>query len=149
MARDTARRLLHLDERRPTELNSVGRASNSAHAVTEDDDGTPAEHSNDSCLARLSRFEIEGLFERDSTERLDATVVADPVAAAVRLACLALCQAGLWGRSYGDVQMDHPRFDEAVAAAAAASDEKQALAAAIAILGGPEALKAPGWASAP
>ena len=90
----------------------------------------------------MKRSELEDLFKRDSSERLE--IAGDPTAdtAAVRLACLALRQAGLWGPPYDDVEVAHPRFAEAVEAAAAASDERQALAAATAILEAPEAPEA-------
>ena len=136
-------RLVHLDERRQTELDGVGRASHSAYVVTDNGDGTlvftPPDLCDDPHLAQMKRSELEDLFKRDSSERLG--IAGDPAAdtAAVRLACLALRQAGLWGPPYDDVEVAHPRFTEAVEAAAAASDERQALAAATAILEAPEA----------
>lgn len=146
MTRTRTGRLVHLDERRQTELNGVGRANHNSYVVTEDDDGTlvftPPERCDDPHLAQMSRSELEGLFKRDPSERLEITGGPTPDTAAVRLACLALRQAGLWGPPYNDVSVAHSRFAEAVEAAAAADDEQQALASATAILEGPEALEA-------
>lgn len=150
MATTRTGRLVHLDERRQTELDVVGRASHSAHIVTHDDDGTlaftPLQLCDDPHLAQMKRSELEELFKRDSSERLEIAGGPTPDTAAVRLACLALRQAGLWGPPYRDVDVAHSRFAEAVEAAAAAGDERQALAAATAILEGPEALEALGLA---
>ena len=84
------------------------------------------------------------MLERLRRDPSDSVPGADPTpeTAAVRLACLAVLQAGRWGEPYGPVKIDHPRFEEAVAAAAAADDDKQAVEAATAILEGPEALEA-------
>ena len=139
-------RLVHLDRRRQAELNGVGHDDHNAYVVTESDDGTlvftPAEHSDDPYLAQMSRAELQELFKRDSTARLEITGGPTPETAAVRLACLALRQAEYWGPADPDLQVPHPRFAQAVAAAAAADNEQQALEAATAILEGLEALEA-------
>jgi len=144
-------RLVHLDKSRQAELNGVGRDDHRAYVVTEDDDGTlvftPAEHSEDPHVAQMSRAELQELFKRDSTARLEITGGPTPETAAVRLACLALHQAEYWGPADPDLHVPHPRFAEAVAAAAAAPSEQQALEAAAAILEGPEAAAAFGLTS--
>ena len=146
MTRTRTGRLVHLNQRRQAELNGVGRADHDTYIVTEDDDGTlvftPPEQSYDPHLAQMSRSDLQELFKRDSSERIEMSGGPTPDTAAVRLACLALRQAGQWGPPAYDVDVAHPRFTEAVAAAAAALDEKQALAAATAILEGPEAAAA-------
>ena len=95
----------------------------------------------DEYLDLLNRPEM---LERLCRDPSDSIPGADPTpeTAAVRLACLAVLQAGRWGEPYGPVKIDHPRFEEAVRAAAAADDDKQAVEAATAILEGPEALEA-------
>ena len=95
---------------------------------------------DDPRLVQMNRSEFEELFRPDSGVRLEIPAEPTPDTAAVRLACLALRQAGLWGPPAYDVDVAHPRFAEAVEAAAAADDEQQALDAATAILEGPESL---------
>ena len=98
----------------------------------------------DKHLDLLNRPEMLERLRRDPA---DSIAGVDPThdTAAVRLACLAVLQAGRWGEPYGPVKIDHPRFEEAVEAAAARDDEQQALYAATAILEGPEALEAFGF----
>ena len=149
MATTRTVRIVDLDERRQAELEGVGRASHDASVITEDDGTlvfTPPDRCDDPHLAQMERSELEELFKRDSSERLEITGRPTPDTAAVRLACLALRQAGLWGPPDHDVNVAHSRFAEAVEAAAAASDERQALDAATAILEGPEALEVFGLA---
>ena len=64
-----------------------------------------------------------------------------PETAAARLARLALRQASYWDDTPLDLNVPHPRFNEAVEAAAAA-DKDTALEAATSILQGPEAAAA-------
>lgn len=143
-------RLVHLNRHRQAELNGVGHDDHNAYVVTEDDDGTllftPAQRSDDPHLAQMSCSELQELFKRDSSVRLELAGGPTPETAALRLACLALGQAGRWGLPDPDVRVGHPRFAEAVEAAAALEDEQQALDAAAAILDGPEALEAFGFA---
>ena len=106
---------------------------------------TPAGQSGDPGLALIDEAVIEELFKLDSGVRLQIPAEPTPETAAVRLACLALRQAGRWGPPAPDVDVAHPRFTEAVEAAAAHDDEQQALDAATAILEGPEALEAFGF----
>ena len=110
----------------------------------EGDDTTPVripqQQSDDPHLALMSPSELQELFKQDSSERIDLSGKSAADIAAVQLACLALRQAGQWGPPAYDVEVAHPRFAEAVEAAASAGNEKQALAAATAILEGPEAL---------
>ncbi len=142
-------RLVHLNQRRQAELDGVGRDDHNTYVVTEDDDGTlvftPPERCDDPHLAQMSRSELEELFEPDSGVRLQIPAEPTPETAAVRLACLALRQAGRWGPPAYDVDVAHPRFAEAVEAAAAYDDEQQALDAATAILEGPEGLEVFGF----
>ena len=100
----------------------------------------------DKHLDLLNRPEMLERLRRDPA---DSIAGVDPThdTAAVRLACLAVLQAGRWGEPYGPVKIDHPRFEEAVEAAAAADDDKQAVKAATAILEGPEAAAAFGLTS--
>ena len=142
--------LVHLNQHRQAELNGVGRDDHNAYVVTEIDDGTlvftPAAQSSDPHLAQMSRPELEEMFRRDSSMRLEITGGPTPETAAVRLACLALGQAGFWGPPHEDLDVPHPRFAEAVGTAASlAPDEKLALDAATAILDGPDALKVFGF----
>ena len=144
MATTRTGRIVDPDERRQAELDGLGRAGDGAQAVT--DDGTPLftppDRSDDPHLAQMNRSEFEDLFKRDSSALLEIAGGPTSDTASVRLACLALRQAGLWGPPYDDVEVAHSRFAEAVEAAAAAGDERQALDAATAILDGPEALEA-------
>jgi hypothetical protein len=89
----------------------------------------------------LNRPEMLERLRRDPSDSIPG-VDPTPETAAARLACLAVLQAGRWGEPYGPVKIDHPRFEEAVEAAAAADDDKQAVEDATAILEGPEALEA-------
>ena len=69
---------------------------------------------------------------------------------ALQTACLAVRQTGCWGTADPDVDMSESRLARAVAAATEAAetgaDEKQAIAAAVIVLGGPEAAEAFGLA---
>ena len=142
-------RLVDLNQRRQADLNGVGRDDHHAYVVTENDDGTllftPAEHSDDPHLARMDASELQALFNRDSDVRLELSGGPTPETAALRLGCLALGQSGRWGPPNPAVRVNHPRFAEAVEAAAALDDEQQALDAATAILEGPEALEVFGF----
>ena len=61
-------------------------------------------------LAQMSPSELEELFKADSGVRLKMPAHPTPETAAVRLACLALRQAGRWGPSAYDVDVPHSRF---------------------------------------
>lgn len=100
---------------------------------------------NDEYLALLRRPDVLERLERDPSEAIAAGADPTPETAAVRLACLALGQAGRWGDPYGPVKINHPRFAEAVEAAAEADTDQDALEAATAILEGPEAAAAFGF----
>lgn len=134
---------VHLDENRQAALNGVGRAEHDTYLVTEGHDGTlvltPVPGLTDDHLDLLERPDVQELLKPGSGLIIEAPVDPTPDSAAVRLACLALRQAGLWGEPHFAVEVAHPRFAEAVEAAAAACDEQQALEAALAILDGPEA----------
>ena len=110
----------------------------------EGDDTTPVripqQQSDDPHLALMSPSELQELFKQDSSERIDLSGKSAADIAAVQLACLALRQAGQWGPPAYDVEVAHPRFAEAVEVAASADNERQALAAATAVLEAPEAL---------
>lgn len=83
---------------------------------------------------------------RDRSQLVTMPIDPTPDTAAERLARLALGQAGYLGDNPPKLDVPHPRFAEAVEAAAAAGDEERALTAATAILEGPEALEAFGLA---
>lgn len=104
----------------------------------------PSARTDDRITALLERPEMIERLQRDASEHIEAPADPTPETAAVRLACLAMRQAGLWGDPFLAVKVDHPRFSEAVEAAAAAADRHQALKAATAILEGPEAAEALG-----
>ena len=100
---------------------------------------TPMPGWTDEQLALLERPEVQDRLKPGGESVIEAPVDPDRDTAALRLACLALRQAGLWGEANFAVEVAHPRFAEAVEAAAAAGDEQQALEAARRILEGPEA----------
>ncbi len=139
-------RFVHLDEHRQVTLNEMGRAEDDTYLVTEAHDGTlvltPVPSRTEDHTALLIRPEMVERLQRDSSEHIEAPADPTPETAAVRLACLALRQAGLFGDPRVPVNVNHPRFAEAVEAAAAAPDKQQALKAATAILQGPEAAAA-------
>ena len=146
MADTRTGRFVHLDEHRQVGLNGMGRAEDDTYLVTEAHDGTlvltPVPSRTADHDALLIRPEMIERLQRDSSEHIEAPADPTPETAAVRLACLALRQAGLWGDPHRPVNVNHPRFAEAVEAAAAAPDRQQALDAATAILQGPEAAAA-------
>ena len=111
--------------------------------VPEDYNGTlmltPMPGWTDEHLALLRRPEVQDRLKPGGESVIEAHVDPDRDTAATRLACLALRQAGFWGEANFEVEVAHPRFAEAVEAAAAAGDEQQALEAARKILEGPEA----------
>ena len=109
-----------------TRLSQLGRRPTTRH---------------DKYQALLERPEMLERLRRDPAEAIEFGAEPTPADAAIRLAYLAVGQAGRWGEPYGPVKIDHPRFEEAVEAAAAADDNKQAIEAATAILEGPEALE--------
>lgn len=137
------RRLVHLDKDRQATLNGVGRTEHDTYLVTEDHDGTlvltPMPGWTDEQLALLERPEVQDRLKPGGESVIEAPVDPDRDTAALRLACLALRQAGFWGEANFAVEVAHPRFAEAVEAAAAAVDEQQALEEARRILEGPEA----------
>ena len=142
--------LVHLNSLRQVELRDVGHADHDTYVVTESDDGTvvftPTSNSDDADLALLTRPDMMELLERDSSECVEMPIEPTTETAAMRLAHVALRQAGYWGTPDFDVEVAHPRFRQAVEAAAAAPDEQQALEAACAILEGTEALAVYGLA---
>ena len=85
---------------------------------------------------------LRGRLRRDRSQLVTMPLDPTPDTAAERLARLALRQAGYSGDSPQELNVPHPRFAEAIEAAAAAGDRDEALAAATAILEGPEALEA-------
>ena len=92
--------------------------------------------------ALFYRPDILERLRRDPADSIVAGADPTPDTAAIRLACLAVRRAGRWGEPRGTANIDHPRFEEAVEAAAAADDDKQALEDAVTILEGPDALRA-------
>jgi len=136
-------RLVHLDEGRRAALNGVGRIEHDTYLVTEVHDGTlvltPMPGWADEHLALLELPEVQDRLKPGGESVIEVPVDPDRETAATRLACLALRQAGFWGEANFEVEVAHPRFAEAVEAAAAAGDEQQALEAARKILEGPEA----------
>ena len=143
MADTRTSRFVHLDEHRQVGLNGMGRAEDDTYLVTEAHDGTlvltPVPSRTEDHTALLTRPEMIERLQRDSSEHIEAPADPTPETAAIRLACLALRQAGA---PRLPVNVNHPRFAEAVEAAAAAPDRQQALEAATAILQGPEAAAA-------
>ena len=146
MADTRTGRFVHLDEHRQVGLNGMGRAEDDTYLVTEAHDGTlvltPVPSRAEDHAALLVRPEMIERLQRDPSEHIEAPSDPTPETAAVRLACLALRQAGLSGDPVLPVEVNHPRFAEAVEAAAAAPDRQRALKAATAILQGPEAAAA-------
>ena len=146
MATTRPGRLVHLDQRRHAELSEVGRAEHDTYVVTEAHDGTlvltPAPGWTDDHLELLERPDVVEQLERDPSQLVEAPIHPTARTAAYRLARLALRQAGYWGDAPLDIDVAHPRFGEAVEAAAAAGDRDRALEAATAILQGPEAAAA-------
>lgn len=148
-------RLVHLNKRRQAELNGVGRDDHNSYVVTESDDGTlvftPAVLSADPDLALFDEADLDELFKPDSGIRFKMPTERGPHTDALDLACLAVRQTGRWGPPEPNLDMSDPRLAEAVKAAEAAgasgADEKQAIAAALAVLGGPEALEAFGFST--
>ncbi len=150
MASTHTGRLVHLNSLRQVELHDVGHTDHDTYVVTESDDGTvvftPASNSDDTDLALLARPDMMELLERDSSECVEMSIEPTAENAAMRLAHVALRQAGYWGPPDFDVDVAHPRFRQAVEAAAAAPDKQQAIEAARSILEGPEALAVYGLA---
>ena len=141
-------RLIHLDEHRRAELSEVGRAEHDCYVVTETHDGTlvlsPAPGWTDDDAALLARPDILELIQQDPSQLVEAPIDTTAESAATDLACLALHQARLSGdESAPRIEVSHPRFAEAVAAAIAAGDDEQrAFETARDILKGPEAAEA-------
>lgn len=100
---------------------------------------TPIPGWTDEHLALLGRPEVQDRLKPGGESVIEAPVDPDRDTAATRLACLALRQAGFWGKTNFAVEVIHSRFAEAVEAAAAVGDEQQALEAARRILEGAEA----------
>ena len=150
MASTRTGQLVHLNSLRQVELSDVGHADHDTYVVTESDDGTvvftPASNSDDADLALLASPDMMELLESHSSDCVEMPIDATADTAAMRLAYVALRQAGCWGPPDFDVEVAHPRFRQAVEAAAAAPDEQHALKAACAILEGPEALAVYGLA---
>ena len=146
MADTRTGRFVHVDEHRQVTLDGMGCADDDTYLVTEAHDGTlvltPVPSRTEDHTALLTRPEMIERLQRDSSQHIAAPAEPTPETAAIRLACLALRQAGLWGDLRLPVSVNHPRFAEAVEAAAAAPDKQQALKAATAILQGPEAAAA-------
>ena len=146
MADTRTGRFVHVDEHRQVTLDGMGCADDDTYLVTEAHDGTlvltPVPSRTEDHTALLTRPEMVERLQRDSSEHIEAPADPTPETAAVRLACLALRQAGLWGDPRLPVNVNHPRFAEAVEAAASAPDRQHALEAATAILDGPEAAAA-------
>ena len=144
------RQLVHLDEDRQAALNGVGRTEHDTYLVTEGQDGTlvltPMPGWTEEHLALLERPDVQDLLKPGGESVIEVPVDPDRDTAATRLACLALRQAEFWGKANFNIEVSHPRFAEAVEAAAAADDEQQALEAARRILEGPEAAEAFGLA---
>ena len=91
-------------------------------------------------MADLSDRHEELLARPDMRERIKPggfTVAPGPDADdPVRLACLAMRTAGVWGRPAFGAEPGHPLFAEAVSAAGRAAGERQAHAAALAVFTG-------------
>ncbi len=142
-------RLVHLNQRRQAELNDVGLNDHNAYVVTESDDGTllftPAALSADPDLALFDEADLDALFKPDSGIRFEVAE-RSPHTDALELACLAARQTGRWGDPDPDTDMSEPRLagalEAAEAAAGAGGGQREAIAAAITFLAGPEAAEA-------
>ena len=93
----------------------------------------------------LTSPSMRSRLRRDRSQLVTMPIDPTPDTAAERLARLALQQAGYSGDTPPRLDVAHPRFTEAIEAAVAAGDKDEALAAATAILEGPEALEAFGF----
>ena len=94
-------------------------------------------------LAQMSPSELEELLKPGGRLVFESPTATHPEADPDTLACLAMRQAGMWGKPAFDADIDHPLFVEAVEAARSAGpNEQAAFDAATAILEGPEALEA-------
>lgn len=142
-------RLVHLNKRRQAELNGVGHDDHRAYVVTENDDGTlvftPAALSADPDLALFTEAQLDALFKPDSGIRFKVPAERSPLTDALDDACLAARQTGRWCPPEPDVDNAEPRLAAAIEAAEAAADagggEREAIAAALVVLGGREALE--------
>ena len=146
MGSTRASRLVQLDSDRRDALIGVGRAEHHRYVVTETHDTTPvsspAPDWSDHDAALLSNPGILEAIRKDPAQLIDAPVETTVESAAADLACLALRQAGRWGKPGSRIEMPHQRFQEAVESAAAATDEQQAFEVALELLEGPEAARA-------
>ena len=121
---------------------SVGRSAPDAPAssdMTAARPPTPAERADVEAL--LTSPAMRRRLRRDHSQLVRMSIDPTPETAAARLARLALRQASYWDDTPLDLNVPHPRFNEAVEAAAAA-DKDTALEAATSILQGPEAAAA-------
>ena len=120
---------------------AVGAPSTTDHARAAPARGlTPTERARVEEL--LTSASTQHRLKRDRSQLVTMPIDPTPDTAAERLARLALHQAGYRGDNPPTLDVPHPRFAQAVEAAAAASDHQQALAAATRILEGPEAMEA-------
>ena len=101
---------------------------------------TPAERTEAEAL--LTSPVMRRRLRRDRSQLVRRPIDPTPETAAASLARLALRQAGYWGDGPLDLDVAHPRFGDAIEAAAAATDKDSALEAATAILEGPDAAEA-------
>ena len=101
---------------------------------------------DDPDLALFDEADLDALFQPDSGIRFEVSAERSPHTDALETACLAVRQTGCWGTADPDVDMFEPSLARAVEAATeaaeAGADEKQAIAAAVTVLGGPEAAEA-------
>jgi len=103
-------------------------------------------HYNDPDLGLFDEASLDELFAPDSGVRFEVPAERSPHTDALDTACLAARQTGRWGPAEHGVDNSEPRLARAIEAAEAAADagggQREAIAAAITVLAGPEAAEA-------
>ena len=122
-------RFVRPDKRGRVTLDTLTR-KDPTYFVAEIPDGTvvliPAQGWTDADLDLIFRPEVQQLLKPGGGPVLESPTATKAEADTDTLACLAMRQAGLWGNPAFDVELDHPLFDKAVAAARSAGPDEQA-----------------------
>ena len=137
------RRFVRPDKRGRVALFGPGHREDATYLVTETSDGTlvlmQAGDWTDADIDLVLRPDVQELLKPGGRPVFDSPNGRTPESDTSDLACLAMRQAGLWGKPAFEVDVDHPLFSKAVdAAKSAGSDEQRAFDAAQAALGGDE-----------